>query len=410
MREQWTTGTLSDFADANPREPPLAPDAPFVPMEAIEPGTRWTVATKLRENRGGARFRGGDVLFARITPCLENGKVAQWPFHGDRAGGSTEFIVLRARPALDPSFLYYWATSSRVRDAATALMVGSTGRQRLAPGDLAAIPVTMPPIDEQRRIADLLTAIGQAEGASRLLEVEAQRLLRALLHTAIGDEDWDARTLGQVADIRSGITKGRKAKGALVPRPYLRAANVQDGRLDLDDVQTIDVTEEEARRYLLRSGDLLLVEGSGSRARLGTGWVWEGQVEGCLHQNHVFRARPDTDVVLPAFLAYWVTSSYARGYFAGCTKTTSGLATINKSQVMALPIYVAPLGEQRALVARLDAVREARDGASEQARALGECRRAILSELLSGEHAIPVSYDRFLAEAPSALQPELMRA
>jgi len=252
------------------REPPLAPDAPFVPMEAIEPGTRWTVATKLRENRGGARFRGGDVLFARITPCLENGKVAQWPFHGDRAGGSTEFIVLRARPALDPSFLYYWATSSRVRDAATALMVGSTGRQRLAPGDLAAIPVTMPPIDEQRRIADLLTAIGQAEGASRLLEVEAQRLLRALLHTAIGDEDWDARTLGQVADIRSGITKGRKAKGALVPRPYLRAANVQDGRLDLDDVQTIDVTEEEARRYLLRSGDLLLVEGSGSRARLGT--------------------------------------------------------------------------------------------------------------------------------------------
>ena len=77
MRDGWPELPLGNVVLVNPREPALPEDAPFVPMEAIEPGKRWVVGTQTRGTRSGARFRGGDVLFARITPCLENGKVAQ---------------------------------------------------------------------------------------------------------------------------------------------------------------------------------------------------------------------------------------------------------------------------------------------------------------------------------------------
>jgi type I restriction enzyme S subunit len=170
------TASLGDVAIVNPKGPQLAPTSPFVPMDAVEPDARWPRYYTERGDRNGARARAGDTIFARITPCLENGKVAQIPAAVDAVGGSTEFIVIRAGPALDPDYLYLWATADHVRQQATNLMSGTTGRQRLAASDLASLPISVPSVTEQRRIVDLVlsmdvmtTAVnGQVQSARRL--------------------------------------------------------------------------------------------------------------------------------------------------------------------------------------------------------------------------------------------------
>lgn len=173
----WRKTTIGDAAEVNPKEPPLPDDAPFVPMDAVNAGQRWIEYTEPRGKRSGARARAGDVLFARITPCLENGKTAQVQPDIERCGGSTEFIVLRGSDRVDPDFLYFWATERSVRKAAASLMTGSTGRQRLSAKDLAAMALDLPPISEQRRIVDLL---GTFDDQSAALEsqIAATRIFR----------------------------------------------------------------------------------------------------------------------------------------------------------------------------------------------------------------------------------------
>ncbi len=143
-------------------------------------GERWIRYFEPRGDRNGARGRAGDIFFARITPCLENGKVAQVPPTVERCGGSTEFIVLRAGPELDPDYLYCWASSDTTRERAEALMSGTTGRQRVSSNDLSALPVPIPPREDQSRIAEVILA-ANAVGAEAQKETICVMELRTVL-------------------------------------------------------------------------------------------------------------------------------------------------------------------------------------------------------------------------------------
>lgn len=152
----WPVKTLGEVAIVNPSEPALSEDAPFVPMDAVTAGIRDVQYTQPRGTRSGARARAGDILFARITPCLQNGKVALIQDDIPRCGGSTEFIVVRSGPDVLNGYLYQWITSDHIRDEMTALMKGATGRQRLNAEDLAMAQLPVPTLNEQKRIVALL--------------------------------------------------------------------------------------------------------------------------------------------------------------------------------------------------------------------------------------------------------------
>ena len=111
--------------------------------------------------------------------------------------------------------------------------------------------------------------------------------------------DWDISTLGKFISIDSGISVGKKyePQTPLVEVPYLRVANVQGDHLDLSDVATIWVTPEEAEKYRLKPGQLLMTEG-GDRDKLGRGCLWNGEIEGCIHQNHVFAVQTDNRLLV----------------------------------------------------------------------------------------------------------------
>lgn len=165
---------------------------------------------------------------------------------------------------------------------------------------------------------------------------------------------WGIAKLQYCAKIRSGITLGKKyPDGAeLIERPYLRVANVQNGGVVLDDLKTIEVSAEEAAQYRLSAGEVLMTEG-GDRDKLGRGCVWLGQVEPCLHQNHIFALRTNK-LLNPYFLSYVTASKIGRVYFDITAIKTTNLACTNSSKVLAFKLPLPSAGEQQQMVDYLD--------------------------------------------------------
>ncbi|MDI9857772.1 restriction endonuclease subunit S [Flectobacillus roseus] len=151
-------------------------------------------------------------------------------------------------------------------------------------------------------------------------------------------------SLIELTDITSGLTKGKRY-GAKQTRfiPYMRVANVQDGFLDLNEIKEIEATNDEIKRYTLQKNDLLLTEG-GDPDKLGRGTLWKNQIKNCIFQNHIFRVRiTDPRIINPTFLSFQIASYYGKSYFLKAAKQTSGIASINSTQLKAFPVYVPPI-------------------------------------------------------------------
>jgi type I restriction enzyme S subunit len=193
-------------------------------------------------------------------------------------------------------------------------------------------------------------------------------------------ENYPIVSLDELCDLCSGITKGRKIDSTVtVEVPYMAVANVQDGRLKLDNVKTIEATPEEIHRYLLLPGDLLLTEG-GDPDKLGRGAIWNGEIETCIHQNHIFRARKASERVEMEYLARLMSSPYGKRYFFRQSKQTTGIASINMGQLKRFPVPLPPLEEQRRIAAILDKVTALEDLSAKQSRLLEEAEKHLFLE------------------------------
>lgn len=202
-------------------------------------------------------------------------------------------------------------------------------------------------------------------------------------------EGWCWATVEQCADVKGGITKGQQRRGMvqLFDVPYLRVANVQRGFLDLREVKTILATDEEIAELRLQPGDVLFNEG-GDRDKLGRGWVWESQIDVCIHQNHVFRARIFTSDLRPKFLS-WYGNSVGQRYFFDTGKQTTNLASINITKLKSLPIPIPPIREQERISDELDRLLsicdEAEETFSNSAARCTRLRQAVLKWAFEGK-------------------------
>lgn len=159
MKSEWTVKKLSEIADFNPRESlPKGKKAKKVGMDKLQPFCRDILSYEMETFTGGTKFRNGDTIMARITPCLENGKTAKVDILGDGeiGFGSTEYIVFRAKAGVDEDFLYYLVCSSIIREPAIKSMVGSSGRQRVQTDVIQKLEIAIPSYEEQRLIGKFL--------------------------------------------------------------------------------------------------------------------------------------------------------------------------------------------------------------------------------------------------------------
>jgi len=156
---------------------------------------------------------------------------------------------------------------------------------------------------------------------------------------------WEWCRFEDIVDIQSGITKGRNLVGrTLISVPYLRVANVQRGYLDLSDIKTIEIPADEKDKYHVKSNDLLITEG-GDWDTVGRTAIWTDSSFYVANQNHVFKARPIVNEMNVKWIETFMNSSFSRNYFAGASKQTTNLASINKTQLRGCFIAFPPISE-----------------------------------------------------------------
>ena len=206
MTSEWRTIRAADFIDFNPRLSLKKGDiATKVAMDKLKPFTKKIPETEKAEFNGGAKFCNGDTVMARITPCLENGKTAYVDMldDGEIGFGSTEFIVMRAKTGIsDPQFVYYTAINPVFRNVAVKSMVGSSGRQRVQQSVLEELELSVPDLDEQRRIGDFLAKIDEKIALNDRINDNLADLLQTIYQERFGN-DILAVNQGVLSDICS---------------------------------------------------------------------------------------------------------------------------------------------------------------------------------------------------------------
>ncbi|PWD51856.1 restriction endonuclease subunit S [Serinibacter arcticus] len=320
--------------------------------------------------------RAGDLLVASLGDNLPRACLA--PDDLGPAIVKADCIRVRLGPQADARWVTYAMQLPATRRWATDRLHG-VGRQRLGLKLIRQIPVVLPPLAEQHRIVEILEGhLSRLDAADASIRLGVRRAPSMVDASAIGlliprlgssgvesvandvlpdlPPGWRWSTLGAESEVVGGVTKDTKKQSDpnLPSVPYLRVANVQRATLDLTHVHEIRVPAARAEQLRLRSGDVLLNEG-GDRDKLARGWVWEGQIENCIHQNHVFRARPH-DTVLPIWLA-WCANTYGTRWAQRHGRQSVNLASISLSTIRQLPIPVAPLDHQSQAVARIEAAR-----------------------------------------------------
>jgi type I restriction enzyme S subunit len=283
---------------------------------------------------------------------------------------------------------------SRLENVAQGIRQGRT----IATEDFYDIYVAVPPRSKQRAIADYLdaetTRIDALITKKRRMNELVQEQGEIQTEAALGVDGANADTwvpLRHLVSISGGLTLGKALLGTEVRRPYLRVANVQDGYLDLDEVTDIMVPTESAQRFELRVGDVLMLEGNGNPENLGRGTRWNGEIEGCLHQNHVHAVRSRGSID-SRYLDKIVRTAWARHQFTSGSEQVS-IATLSQSSIKELRVPLPPLEEQVSRASEVAAiqsrVRRVASATSRQIDLLAERRQALITAAVTGELEIP---------------------
>lgn len=233
---------------------------------------------------------------------------------------------------------------------------------RARPAHVARISIPLPPLPEQRRIAEILDKADALRTKRRAALAQLDTLTQSIFLDMFGDpatnpKGWSVRRVDEVAKVQGGlqVTRARRA----LPRevPYLRVANVYRGALDLREIKSIRTTDAEIARTALAKDDLLIVEGHGNPQEIGRGALWDGSIPICVHQNHLIRVRFDLDKIAPQYACTYLNSPAGRAHLLRAGKTTSGLNTISASEVRSTPIALPSIDLQRQFAHRVEIIK-----------------------------------------------------
>ena len=266
MKCNWTTKKLSGIAYINPRESlGKGVVAKKVPMDKLQPFCRDIPEFVLEEYKGGTKFRNGDTIMARITPCLENGKIAKVSVlsDGEVGFGSTEYIVFRAIDGVsDADFLYYLICSPLVRNPAIKSMVGSSGRQRVQTDVVGNLDVELPPIEEQRKIGGLLKAIDDKIEHNNVINNNLFEQMQALYKAWFVDfepfggvrpSSWNDTNIYAIANIIYGAPFASKLFNTDgLGKPIIRIRDLKEQAF------VTFTTEEHPKGHLIQPGDIVV--------------------------------------------------------------------------------------------------------------------------------------------------------
>ena len=402
---RWSTVKLADVATLNPTRPRQLLNlddshaVTFVPMPAVNQYSGEIDGAQTRPfgevKKGFTYFADGDVIFAKITPCMQNGKSAIASGLVNGLGfGSTEFHVIR--PNVDrllPDWVWYFVRQTSFRDEAMRHFRGAVGQQRVPVDYLGNANIPLPPVPEQRRIVSRIEAcmerVDEIERLRDRVKREAAGIELACFHDSLVDgiesKGWPVLTLGDVAkSFRYGTSA--KAHSEAEGLPVLRMGNLQRGYLDFTALKYVNLPATEMARYKLNVGDILInrtnsLELVGKAATFG---VEDGE---WLYASYLVRVEVDRKRVIPDFVTSVINSTLGRDYVLRTARRAIGMVNLNAKEMAKFPIPVPSLDEQQQVVARLIGARRLAEElrASITGPEIGFLRSSILQRAFAGE-------------------------
>jgi type I restriction enzyme, S subunit len=453
----WDIRPLGEVVQpTRPRiKPSEKPNLPFIGMENIEAHTMKLLGTVPAGTMksSAVHFQPDDVLYGRLRPYLN--KVYRPDFEGLC---SAEFIVFPKTESISSRYLQYFLNSSSFVSYASHLNAGD--RPRVDFEQLSPYPFPYAPYEQQQRIVEAIekqfSRLDESVALLKRVKANLKRYKAAVLKAAVEGKlteewrkqhpdvepaskllerilverrakwggrgkyiepepvdtaglpplpkGWTWARLEQLGIIFGGLTKNPKRAKFTKKLPYLRVANVYANELRLDEIEHIGVQDSELEKLLLRRGDLLVVEGNGSKDQIGRLAVWDGSINPCVHQNHLIKARLII-ASMNKWILFWLLSPIGRNFIEKVSSSTSGLYTLSVNKVGDLPIIVPSAAEQDQIIAEVErqlSVIEELDATVEPNLTRADrLRQSILSQAFSNGQSMKRSPDNGLTKGVS---------
>ena len=428
MPYDWQQMVYTDAIVVNPRvHLAKGKSYSFLDMASVDPSARCALASESRLfNGGGSRFVPGDTLLARITPCLENGKIARYCGPGKEAHGSTEFIVIRGRDNVTESgYAYYLTKWEGVRGYAISQMTGTSGRQRVPTEALSNLVVPVPPLPEQRRIAHVLGTLDDKiennRKTAKTLEAMAQAIFKSwfvdfdpvrakmagesresickrlkltpeildlfpdrLVDSELGEipEGWKVGRLGSITKhIKRGISPAYSdGYGILV----LNQRCIRDFMVDTSKARRHDPNVRSIEGLLLEVGDVLVNStGIGTLGRVAQVLYIQ---ESTIIDSHVTLVRPDQKYPW-SYIGQLVINLQPQIEEMG--EGSTGQTELSRDKLINLPITIPTTSILEKYHKTISKVKGRKSDCEQQIQRMGSIRDALLPKLISGEIRAP---------------------
>ncbi len=382
MTSEWRTIRAADFIDFNPRLSLKKGDiATKVAMDKLKPFTKKIPETEKAEFNGGAKFCNGDTVMARITPCLENGKTAYVDMldDGEIGFGSTEFIVMRAKTEIsDPQFVYYTAINPVFRNVAIKSMVGSSGRQRVQQSVLEELELSVPDLDEQRRIGDFLARIDEKIALNDRINDNLYAQAKAIFDNHFINIDaipagWRKGNLLDIANYLNGLAMQKfRPQGNEIGLPVLKIKELRQGSCDdSSELCSLRIKPE----YIIHDGDVIF---SWSGSLLVD--IWCGGT--CGLNQHLFKVT--SDIYDKWFYYLWTAHHLARFIAIAADKATT-MGHIKREELAKAEVLIPCEEDYTSLTSIMQPIFELIISNRIEARKLAALRDELLPKLMSGE-------------------------
>lgn len=426
LGEGCATIAIGQMAEVNPRRATpsglsTGTEISFIGMSDVSENGEWAN----RQTRplsqvlnGYTTFRDGDVLFAKITPCMENGKGACVDGLTHGVGfGSTEFHVLRAREGYHPRFIYHWTRSQALRRKAEAFMIGSAGQQRVQADFFAAFAVPELTYSEQQRAVEILDTLDDAIRQTEQVIEKLQQLKQGLLHDLLTrgiDENGELRDperhpeqfndspVGWVPRAWQFSQLGRHLRGTPQNGLYKPSMNygetgtaivridaVNEGVMSaVRTLKRLQITPAEVDLYCLEPGNIL-VNRVNSIDFVGKTAIVPALSEAVVFESNLMRLRLQ-QTLLPEFAILWLCSPAAKRHFFRRAKNAIAQASINQGDVLSGPTVAPSLAEQRKIVSLVADLDGRLSQEMSELKKLRSLKQALAHDLLTGRVRVPI--------------------
>jgi len=353
----WLNARIADVCEVNPtfsaheRPDPSTP-VTFLPMSGVneETGTINEPEEKLYSDvsKGFTYFREGDVLFAKITPSMENGKAAIARNLVNGIGfGSTEFHVLRPTSVILVEYLFYYIRRSGFRRWAKQSFVGSAGQQRVPTDFFDRVWIPLPPLSEQQRIVEILREFDELHLMRRKSYKLLQNLFPLLFSDFLVKHESQIKnfTLSKFAKTKYGTSV--QADEDATKTPVLRIPNVINREIDYTVLKYVELRERERELLLLKYGDILLVRTNGNPDYVGRSASFEDDGIETVFASYLIRVRLDLDLAIPEYVSDYLNSKRGKQAIKLKITTSAGQFNLNSESIGSLEIPLLPIELQQ---------------------------------------------------------------